>query len=243
MLSKKTRVNIHSSFLGLAHHPIKSVIEEGASPSGLVGGLTRGLVGVVTKPLGGAAEFVAQTGQGLLVGTGWTQVPIPREASLPQHICSLPSSSLKYEWKLACGSVVLMVEVTTSSMVPATLILTMEAIIIISEEEDCQERVLAVVDTVVQGEDDDPTRLEIFPLEGQQATYDQEDITNERIVQFVRDVRESKLGTKDSSFPYVDKKEEEKLVFFATPITRLAFLDSFRIVKAHLKRFGYPLLL
>ena len=34
--------------------------------STLVGGITRGLVGVVTKPLGGAAELVAQTGQGLL---------------------------------------------------------------------------------------------------------------------------------------------------------------------------------
>ena len=41
-----------------------------------MGGLTRGLVGVVTKPLGGAAEFVAQTGQGLLVGSGWKIVQL-----------------------------------------------------------------------------------------------------------------------------------------------------------------------
>ena len=47
------------------------MIDGGASPSGLVVGITRGLVGVVAKPLGGAAELVAQTGQGLLNGTGW----------------------------------------------------------------------------------------------------------------------------------------------------------------------------
>lgn len=55
---------------GIAHHPIQALIDGGASPSGLVVGITRGLVGVVAKPLGGAAELVAQTGQGLLHGTG-----------------------------------------------------------------------------------------------------------------------------------------------------------------------------
>jgi vacuolar protein sorting-associated protein 13B len=50
------------------------MIEGGASPSGLVAGITRGLVGVVAKPLGGAAELVAQTGQGLLTGTGLSNV-------------------------------------------------------------------------------------------------------------------------------------------------------------------------
>lgn len=55
---------------GLAHHPIQAMIEGGASPGGLVAGITRGIVGVVAKPLGGAAELVAQTGQGLLTGTG-----------------------------------------------------------------------------------------------------------------------------------------------------------------------------
>jgi len=45
---------------GIAHHPIQALIENGASPSGLAFGITRGLVGVIAKPLGGAAELVAQ---------------------------------------------------------------------------------------------------------------------------------------------------------------------------------------
>ena len=120
--------------LGLAHHPIKSLIEQGPSPTGLVGGLTRGLVGVVTKPLGGAAEFVAQTGQGLLVGSGWKVIGQPKEPSLPQHICSLGSSPLKYEWKLSSSQVLMVIEVTMDNkcLSPSSLILTTEAIVVVS---------------------------------------------------------------------------------------------------------------
>lgn len=37
--------------------------------------MSKGLVGMVTKPLGGAAEFVANTGEGLLTGAGWALSP------------------------------------------------------------------------------------------------------------------------------------------------------------------------
>lgn len=49
---------------GIAHHPIQSVMIEGASPRGLIAGVGLGLVGVFTKPLSGAADLVALTGQG-----------------------------------------------------------------------------------------------------------------------------------------------------------------------------------
>ena len=37
--------------------------------TGVVSGVGKGLAGVVTKPIGGAAEFLAQTGSGLLQGS------------------------------------------------------------------------------------------------------------------------------------------------------------------------------
>lgn len=49
---------------GIAHHPLQSVMTDGASPRSLAAGVGLGLVGVVTKPLSGAAELVALTGQG-----------------------------------------------------------------------------------------------------------------------------------------------------------------------------------
>lgn len=60
---------------GLAHHPLQSMLSGQASPKGLVTGVGRGLVGVFTKPLSGAADLVAMTGQGLLQGAGWSNLP------------------------------------------------------------------------------------------------------------------------------------------------------------------------
>lgn len=63
---------------GLAHHPLQAVLSEQPSPRGLVTGVGRGLVGVFTKPLSGAADLVAMTGQGLLQGAGWSNLPAVR---------------------------------------------------------------------------------------------------------------------------------------------------------------------
>ena len=50
---------------GLAHHPLQSLMEQGTmSPRSLALGLTKGIVGVVAKPISGAADLVAHTGQG-----------------------------------------------------------------------------------------------------------------------------------------------------------------------------------
>lgn len=49
---------------GIAHHPLQSVMSETVSPRNLVAGVGLGLVGVVTKPLSGAADLLALTGQG-----------------------------------------------------------------------------------------------------------------------------------------------------------------------------------
>lgn len=60
---------------GLAHHPLQQVWSGESTTKGIVAGVGLGLVGVVTKPLSGAAELVALTGQGLLQGTGWNSLP------------------------------------------------------------------------------------------------------------------------------------------------------------------------
>ena len=133
---------------------------------GLVSGVARGLVGVVTKPLGGAAELVAQTGQGLLHGTGWYTETSHRSTALPEPICSIPSSELKYIWKMQTpqqnNSDVLFTadatkiitnsadpresidlvggnEIKGKQMIASSLLLTPEMIHIISVEEDVQE--------------------------------------------------------------------------------------------------------
>lgn len=63
--------HISGAVAGLADHPIQNLLqtdsegqEKTSAASGLVTGMGKGLVGVLTKPIGGAAEFVSQTGQG-----------------------------------------------------------------------------------------------------------------------------------------------------------------------------------
>ena len=76
-----------------------------------------------------------------LVGTGWSQNLKQREPSLPQHICSVNSSKLKFEWTMdSIHGILTMIEVTqkNNGMVPATLVLTSDAIFLMSEEEDSQ---------------------------------------------------------------------------------------------------------
>ncbi|KAJ8322215.1 hypothetical protein KUTeg_000686 [Tegillarca granosa] len=73
-------ISLLGAVAGLADQPIQNILsQEGDSDnqlsksktaSGIVTGVGKGLVGVFTKPIGGAAELVSQTGQGLLHGTG-----------------------------------------------------------------------------------------------------------------------------------------------------------------------------
>lgn len=52
-------------------------------------GVGLGLVGVVTKPLSGAAELLALTGQGLLQGAGWNSLPSVNNLSLMKFILNI----------------------------------------------------------------------------------------------------------------------------------------------------------
>ncbi|XP_071444845.1 intermembrane lipid transfer protein VPS13B-like [Hetaerina americana] len=83
---------------GIVYHPMQSMVNEGSQS--LVSGVGKGLVGVITKPLSGAAELVALTGQGLLHGTGWASLPMPRQSPLLETISDSSDSQLKYIWKI-----------------------------------------------------------------------------------------------------------------------------------------------
>jgi len=56
----------------------------------------KGLVGVVTKPIGGAAGLVSQTSLGLLEGTGLSCRQKKRQRALERDIAAYPNSRLKY---------------------------------------------------------------------------------------------------------------------------------------------------
>ena len=69
-------LSLMSAVAGIVDQPMQSIhkMEESTSTLGatktILGGIGKGLLGVVAKPVGGAMDFVSQTGQGIMHGTG-----------------------------------------------------------------------------------------------------------------------------------------------------------------------------
>lgn len=251
---------------GLAHHPIHALMEQGVSPTGLVSGLTRGLVGVVTKPLGGAAEFVAQTGQGLLHGTGWSKNLKQRYRSMPDHVCSFVGSRLKYSWKLLGPSINLqnskllfMADVIQGkSFSPVLLILTVKGIHIILAEEDAQDSFHGLEFLRLSACDEDPTKFTIHVQEKERPDEPPHDLleqtraVKDRITQFVMETSEfhghvSDLESNDEGDPIpvaipISKESPSDLTFFSSPAVCATFLGIFDIAKRQLCNEGFHML-
>ena len=113
---------------------MQAMMNDGVSATSLVGGLGRGLMGIVTKPIGGAANLVVHTGQGLLRGTGWQADLKPRVTPSLQKYSNVSNASLKYAWKLLvalpseCRQIICAADATmltkTFAYSPVTVILT-----------------------------------------------------------------------------------------------------------------------
>ena len=88
---------------GIADQPLQSLTSTGNTPkspgrhaTGIVSGVGKGLVGAFTKPIGGAAELVSQTGMGLLHGAGLTSIPSPRHAAVKEQNSGAVNTNLKF---------------------------------------------------------------------------------------------------------------------------------------------------
>ncbi|KAK3772280.1 hypothetical protein RRG08_039097 [Elysia crispata] len=151
-------ISLLGAVAGLADHPMQTllgpeagagVLEErrGSSPtstaSDIMTGVGKGLVGVLTKPIGGAAELVSQTGQGLLHGTGLGQVPNRLETAEAWTRLDLPDSVFKCVKKalpsLPSTSLVLSMPAVTFD--PARqellvqLLLTPDVLVVVTQED------------------------------------------------------------------------------------------------------------
>ncbi|CAG9862164.1 unnamed protein product [Phyllotreta striolata] len=158
-------VSLLGAIGGVAHHPLQFMIAEGVSPISLVTGVGLGLVGMVTKPLSGAAELVALTGQGLLQGAGWNNLPEARSLPSIEKILQGSNSSLKYLWKYLenySNDLLYVCEGTSisnaSQYETVALILTTDVLIVFSLEQDAVQKVLNLSELAVCPSND-PTLL------------------------------------------------------------------------------------
>ena len=78
-VSYKTLVRFSGGISGIAHHPLQyAASSTGTGNRSLFNSISLGLVGVLTRPLSGAAELVARTGQGIMSHVGWNSIPAVR---------------------------------------------------------------------------------------------------------------------------------------------------------------------
>lgn len=71
-------INLLGAVAGIADHPIQNFLEANNASeaiSGVMTGMAKGMIGMVTKPIGGAMEFISQASQGILQGAGLVKTP------------------------------------------------------------------------------------------------------------------------------------------------------------------------
>uniref|UniRef100_A0A4D5S772 Putative vacuolar-sorting-associated 13 protein c-terminal n=1 Tax=Ixodes scapularis TaxID=6945 RepID=A0A4D5S772_IXOSC len=155
-------ISLLGAVAGIVDHPMQALIhEESRGPTGFVKGLGRGLVGAVAKPISGAAELVAQTGKGILQGTGWGECSRRRHQAQPYQ--DGPSSEARLRASLSGQELLLALRVellqdgnTSQSFV---LVLTWQCLFLLSEADGVVERCFPLLELSCTGSPVDPSRV------------------------------------------------------------------------------------
>ncbi|XP_047490310.1 vacuolar protein sorting-associated protein 13B-like isoform X4 [Penaeus chinensis] len=185
---------------GLAHQPMQALMNDGLTAKSVVGGVGKGLVGIVTKPIGGAADLLVHTGQGLLQGAGWHREQVPRFPPLVEPHCMEVNAPLKLVWKFVaalpqeCQAVLAAVDAThltaAGTYTPVTVLLTPQVLFILSVEEDAQQHALPLAEVTWRPHPNDPTLFYIEKVqpEPKPQNSDMEPVSGcpERVADYVR---------------------------------------------------------
>lgn len=126
----------------------------GHRAKGVISGVGKGIMGVFTKPIGGAAELVSQTGYGILHGAGLSQLPKQRYQPRDLHADQAPNSHVKYVWKmlqsLGRPEVHMALDVVlvrgSGQGHEGCLLLTSEVLFVVSISEDTQQQAFPITE-------------------------------------------------------------------------------------------------
>ncbi len=237
---------------GLAHHPIRALLNQGLSPTGLAAGVTRGIVGAVTKPLGGAAELVAQTGQGLLEGSGWSNSRNPKKSALPEHVVDFTpgSGGLKHAWKLLrCADAarlshqeeILSVAEAIHDTSPVTLVLTEDFLFVVNPEEDVVDSAYCLTDVDLRENSDDPTMLTLSVGDGVGVEAGVTAVDGvDRVALFVLGIQCPRSDMEEEKNN--EEKRRQEIVFYLSPVVKSSLLAVAQIATRQIRHKGFKLL-
>ena len=207
----------------------------------------RGVVGVVTKPLGSAAELIAQTGHGMLSGTGWTRDRRPRLLSLPTLVFDLTSSPLKYQWKVLRETEV--AAVLEASLLEddqyhaVSVVLTRDGLHIVTEEEDAVREMFPLGEIKMIEASSDPTLL-VLQLQRTDGREKYQHV-NDRVARFVLEsisYAEQGLAPELKTSSLSSSEDSRKILLYLSPSKRTEFCTFFTQIQEEHKKIGFPVL-
>ncbi|KAL6262831.1 hypothetical protein P5V15_005621 [Pogonomyrmex californicus] len=259
-------MSLLAAVAGLAHHPLQQVWSGEATTKSLVTGVGLGLVGVVTKPLSGAAELVALTGQGLLQGAGWNSLPAPRQRPVVQYTTGNNSTSVRYTWRLSPlldHSHDSILHVTSADYVihqgsnrAVTLVLTRQALLLVNMAEDSVERIFSLKELTSVDHITESTMLCLYcpptaiqlsrPLSPAEHEMNQE--MRARVEEYVRTSSTGLASVSTNSdrqsdiFERASPHPEHTLTFYVCPDTRNYLLSLFNQAKRQNQGSGFAVL-
>uniref|UniRef100_T1HCM9 Vacuolar protein sorting-associated protein 13B n=1 Tax=Rhodnius prolixus TaxID=13249 RepID=T1HCM9_RHOPR len=232
---------------GLAQQPLEYATGRDSS---LVGSLGRGIVGVMARPISGAAELVALTAHGILLGAGWADNHIPKHQAICQGVDDGRESRLKYSLKIIVNrqeKVIAITEGTTGDYEPLVVIITTANLYIVTassaEIDGPSIRSVALRDVVAKADRSDPTLINISVLTPDDVA---EKLSQKRIAEYVREsqLALSKAGSanrSDSIPPSPPSTDSDPLRIYVSPQRRDYFLAILDLAYRHASDRGFPI--
>ncbi|KAG5271733.1 hypothetical protein AALO_G00183420 [Alosa alosa] len=161
----------------------------GISLLGVISGVGKGIVGVFTKPIGGAAELVSQTGYGILHGAGLWELPKQLYLPAEEQAAQASNSHLKYVWKLLQSlgrpevHMALQVGLVSSSGQEhaGCLLLTADVLFVVSLCEDTQQQAFPITEVTCQQEPSQPGELTLTLQQTRVSSDNETDGGRERL--------------------------------------------------------------
>ncbi|XP_012153493.2 vacuolar protein sorting 13B isoform X2 [Megachile rotundata] len=258
-------MSLLAAVAGLAHHPLQQVWSGEITTKSLVTGVGLGLVGVVTKPLSGAAELVALTGQGLLQGAGWNSLPSPRQRPVVQYTTGNNNTSIRYAWWLLPllennhGNILHVANadyvIQQGSNRAVTLVLTRHALLLVNTAEDNIERIFLLKDLTSADHHLESTICLYCSPETVQnnrsvspAPYEMDQEMRARVAEYVRSSSTGLASVSTNSdgqsdvFENTTPHSDRTLTFYVSPDSRNYLLSLFNIAKRQSQGSGFRVL-
>ncbi|EDO30907.1 predicted protein [Nematostella vectensis] len=241
-------LSLLGAIAGVVDQPIQGIQRASdmrSAASGVIAGVGKGLLGVVTKPLGGAMELVSQTGQGILQGSGLSWLPTRRHRVGESLVTNVRNSHLKFVWKVlhfqSEPSLLLCLDATIVTSpsghgYSGSILLTPNTVYIVSTESDTIEQSLNIRDTEIRADERDNKTVVITT---QQAGFSDDDVSEvpdagdpERLKQFLRDAQNFARATAGIAADSPDAMYCSRFVAVVDPLLRQIVISQFKVAKA-----------